>query len=155
MLESRGRVLIARNSKLDMVKNFTLQYMYTHYPPLLLLLHDLSSVLLVDGLYEGNIVHVPSIRVLKLPHYQLQRVREWKHTSVRTSWSGEESLVNGTKYVTWNTRGEPWSVRTSWSGEESLANGPNLHTISFRESENENRQLQVCQDKLECRGIIS
>ena len=73
MLESRGRVLIARNSKF---KNFTLQYTYSHYPPLLLLLHDLSSVLLVNSLYKGNVVHVTSIRVLKLPHYQLQRVSE-------------------------------------------------------------------------------
>ena len=73
MLDSRGRDLIARNSKF---KNFTSNTCSSHYPPLLLLLHDLSSVLLVYCLYEGDIVHVPSIRVLKLPHYQLQRVIE-------------------------------------------------------------------------------
>ena len=57
-----------------MVKNFPLQHM--QLSPLLLLLHDLSSVLLVDSLYEGNVVHVPSIRVLKLTHYQLHQDRE-------------------------------------------------------------------------------
>ena len=55
-----------------MVKNFT--HVYSSPLPLLLL-HDLSGVLLVDSLYEGNIVHVPSIRVLKLAHYQLQNER--------------------------------------------------------------------------------
>ena len=48
----------------------------SHYSPLLLLLHDLSGVLLIDSLYEGNVVHVSSIRVLKLTHYQLQSERK-------------------------------------------------------------------------------
>ena len=62
----------ARNKKLEMVKNFT----HVYSSPLLLLLHDLSGVLLIDSLYEGNVVHIPSIRVLKLTHYQLERERE-------------------------------------------------------------------------------
>ena len=47
--------------------------LYTHnnkissvFSPFSLRLHDLSSILLIDGLDEGHIVHITTIGVLKL-----------------------------------------------------------------------------------------
>ena len=65
-----------RGQKLDAGQEFHIATHVYSSPLPLLLLHDLSGVLLVDSLYEGNVVHVPSIRVLKLTHYQLHQDRE-------------------------------------------------------------------------------